>query len=554
MEGLLLAEVLRRLATGLPAARSTWRFPDDRTCEFTLADGSVLSLESRPPNPRLTLNTTGSQPPQGRSGRQSPSRPGTPFQAQLAARGVGDLVGVSQPRLDRIVTLDFAGSDDFVPSPPVRLVFELTGRNSNLVLVDAAGAILGVEREVSAERSRSRRLSPGLTYEPPAPQDKLDPRTTERATLLGALGGRAFGEVRTIVDGIGPRLEAALATATGLERGDELLGEKLEALVTEIEVLVAGPAAYLMAHRGDSDAPNALSGAAQARAGVDERSKLIAEAKRATSRELKTLRARLADAERALSESDLADSLRAEADLLLARAAEVAPGTSSVALAGFDGTELTIELDPRLSAADNAQARYQRARRISARARAAHGSLPELRAAEVVLSAELAAVEDGDAAALEMRLAKTRKAGARRASESSAGRGPTRVGGGAGLRLTDPRGYEVYVGRSAKENDAITFKLARSRDVWLHAQGYRGAHVVVRAQAAEVPFETVLFAARLAAGYSEARRSDNVPVDYTMRKNVWRVKGGAPGAVHYAHQKTVYVDPARDAEAAGSAG
>ena len=54
------------------------------------------------------------------------------------------------------------------------------------------------------------------------------------------------------------------------------------------------------------------------------------------------------------------------------------------------------------------------------------------------------------------------------------------------------------------------------------------------------------FAARLAAGYSEAFRSDNVPVDYTARKNVWKVKGGAPGAVNFTQHRTVYVTPARD--------
>ena len=61
-----------------------------------------------------------------------------------------------------------------------------------------------------------------------------------------------------------------------------------------------------------------------------------------------------------------------------------------------------------------------------------------------------------------------------------------------------------------------------------------------------MPFETVFFAARLAAGYSEACRSDNVPVYYTARKNVWKVKGGAPGAVNFTQHRTVYVTPARD--------
>ena len=73
-----------------------------------------------------------------------------------------------------------------------------------------------------------------------------------------------------------------------------------------------------------------------------------------------------------------------------------------------------------------------------------------------------------------------------------------------GIRFAGPHGFEVVVGRNARDNDKVTFGVGRSRDVWLHAQGYRGSHVIIRSGGKEVPFETVLFAARLAAGYSEA--------------------------------------------------
>ena len=81
-------------------------------------------------------------------------------------------------------------------------------------------------------------------------------------------------------------------------------------------------------------------------------------------------------------------------------------------------------------------------------------------------------------------------------------------------------------------------------------QGYTGSHVVIQADNKEVPFETILFAAQLAAAYSKAGQSDNVPVDYTLRKNVWKPKGAVPGAVHYTQQKTVFVTPSRRPEIA----
>ena len=118
-----------------------------------------------------------------------------------------------------------------------------------------------------------------------------------------------------------------------------------------------------------------------------------------------------------------------------------------------------------------------------------------------------------------------------------------------GIRYESPQGYRVLVGRNARDNDTVTFKLARSRDLWLHAQGYPGSHVVIQAENSEVPFETVLYAAQLAAAYSKAGASDNVPVDYTLRKNVWKPKGAPPGAVHFSQQKTVYVTPSRRPDA-----
>ncbi len=120
------------------------------------------------------------------------------------------------------------------------------------------------------------------------------------------------------------------------------------------------------------------------------------------------------------------------------------------------------------------------------------------------------------------------------------------------MRYEGPHGFRVVVGRSARENDEVTFKVARSRDLWLHVQGYHGAHVVILAENREVPFDTILFAAALAAGHSQARDSDNVAVDYTLKKNVWKVKGMPPGAVHFSHQKTVYVDPMRSPAAVRS--
>lgn len=553
MEGLLLAEVLSAVAARLPSERSPWRFPDERTCELSLA-GGVLRIMSRPGSPGVTFETGERASARAEDARTS-RKPLTSFQAQVSTRASGDLIGADQRGLDRIAFFAFGGSAGFVPSPPVVLVLEATGPHANLVLLGEDGTILGVERELRSERpgpSGGRRLAVGVKYAPPAAQPKLDPREADTAELEAALVGRELADVRRVIDGIGTELQAALTAATGMRPGLVLSVEDARAVATEIESLVARPTAYLARH-----APvraSAVSGERVDRSAAD-RERLAAQVSKLLRRELRTIRARLTDAEAALAAEPSAALLRSEGDLLLARAAEVESGASRAELTGFGGEAVSLALDPKLSAADNAQERYHRARRVEARARAAAASADELRDMKDALVAELEAIATADASSLTRRLAATGVAGepgADRGRQARRGRAAAR----AGIELTDPRGYRVIVGRGAKENDEITFRRARSRDLWFHAQGYRGAHVIVvansRAPGEQVPFETVLFAARLAAGHSEARQSDNVPVDYTERKNVWRKPGGAPGAVNYAHHKTVYVTPARDA--AGAAG
>lgn len=110
-------------------------------------------------------------------------------------------------------------------------------------------------------------------------------------------------------------------------------------------------------------------------------------------------------------------------------------------------------------------------------------------------------------------------------------------------------GYEILVGRGARANDELTFRTARSNDLWLHAADYRGAHVIIRNHTrAEIPHRTVTEAAQLAALNSEARDDTKVAVNYTARKFVTKPKGAAPGLVRLASFKTLLVEPQESGE------
>lgn len=104
--------------------------------------------------------------------------------------------------------------------------------------------------------------------------------------------------------------------------------------------------------------------------------------------------------------------------------------------------------------------------------------------------------------------------------------------------------WEIFVGRTAKENDELTCKMAKPNDWWFHSRIYQGSHIILRNYAKkEVSENLILLCCRLAAYNSKAKHSSNVPVDYTQVRYVTKPHKSPPGFVIYKNQKTVFVNP-----------
>jgi predicted ribosome quality control (RQC) complex YloA/Tae2 family protein len=142
-----------------------------------------------------------------------------------------------------------------------------------------------------------------------------------------------------------------------------------------------------------------------------------------------------------------------------------------------------------------------------------------------------------------LREPKDRKKQARKGS----GKASTPPGVYARLHLD---GAEALVGGSAAGNERVTFDLARPEDLWLHARGVPGAHVILRTQDGEPAQDAIQAAAEIAAARSAARDATRVEVDYTLRKYVRKIRGGAPGRVTYRNERTIAVVP-EQSEGAG---
>ena len=112
------------------------------------------------------------------------------------------------------------------------------------------------------------------------------------------------------------------------------------------------------------------------------------------------------------------------------------------------------------------------------------------------------------------------------------------------LSFTAPDGAAILVGRNSRQNDRLTFKMASGNDLWFHARGIAGAHVILRTAGQEPSEEAIQRAAELAAYYSAGRQDARVQVDYTLRRHVRRQPGGArAGQVFYRHEQSRVVQP-----------
>ena len=104
-------------------------------------------------------------------------------------------------------------------------------------------------------------------------------------------------------------------------------------------------------------------------------------------------------------------------------------------------------------------------------------------------------------------------------------------------------GFDIFVGRNNRQNDQLSLKTARRDDLWLHVQKFHGTHVIIACAGVQPPDGTITEAAELAAYYSEARESQNVPVDVTPVRCLRKPNGAKPGMVVYDRYRTVLVTP-----------
>jgi predicted ribosome quality control (RQC) complex YloA/Tae2 family protein len=241
--------------------------------------------------------------------------------------------------------------------------------------------------------------------------------------------------------------------------------------------------------------------------------------------------------------AQLAETYRQKGDLILANLPRMKRGMETVELPGYDGSRVALTLDPKRTPKENAEAYFRKYKKAKAGLPVIEERLRRTEEEIADLQSRIAGLDrTGD-----VDLPRLVRPGARGASPTEQGAKEKRripASRVSGIRRILYRGWEILVGANAVANDELTVKLARPDDLWLHAEGLPGSHVLVRnPMKTDVPPDILLKAAVLAAMHSKGKTAGKVPVTYTFARFVRKPKGAKPGLVHLSRRRTLMVKP-----------
>ncbi|MGI0488743.1 Rqc2 family fibronectin-binding protein [Pantanalinema rosaneae CENA516] len=509
----------------------------------------------------------------------SPPPPRTPdtftFSQQLRHQ-IGNLALIAIAPIapwERVLDLQFGRR----PGDPAlwHLYLEIMGKYSNVILANAENQIVTAAHQVSSQQSSVRPIQTGQPYEiPPKLTDPIPSlsesydRWRERISLVpGTLRRNLVKTYR----GLSSALVLSMVQMAELDPDrptDTLTIAEWQRLFQRwqewLQIIETGnfqpgwtDAGYTVVGWHVSQPVTSIQEAID-RYYADHRDRQeFVQRRHQISQKLQTvlekLRLKANGFHDRLQQSDQADRSRQQADLLMAHLHLWQPGMTTINLPDFaTGEPVTIPLNPEKNAVQNAQALYKRHQKLKRTRQAIEPLLAEVNAEIEYLEqieAEIVELSDYQTAEDLQVLSEIREEliqqrylddpDYRGSSDSKSADAQSQP-----YRYHTPNGLEVLVGRNNRQNDQLTFRIAGDYDLWFHSQEISGSHVLLRFNPGDIPDESDRqFAANLAAYYSRARQSEQVPVVYTEPKHVYKPKGAKPGMTVYKHERVIWGHP-----------
>lgn len=574
LDGLVLANVVSELSSQLIGGRIDKIYQTEK-------EDILLQIRNLGTSYKLLLTANSSYPrihlaPLAKNSNDQP-----PMFCMLLRKhlGGGKILSIKQPSFERMVTLSIEATNELGDKEVKKLVIEIMGRHSNIILMKEDGMIIDSIKHISREKSSVREILPNRFYSLPPNSNKVDPLTLSKEDFISHLMQKElplFKALYTSFNGISPILAQSVCADAGLD--SQLIASTLDqkALTTLFNVFDQvmsavktksfKPMLYYDAQNIPFDFYSlSLSSYETAPKKHFESISSLLEyyyfeksthfnVSQKTTDIKKLLHTFLDRAvrkkqiqEKALEECGEKDLYKIYGELLTANAYQIAAGCDSFTTMNYyeeSCPDITIPLDARKTAIENAQGYfklYNKAKRTEKAATEQLASIEEDIAylQSVLLSLDLLETKEDisqlRSELVEMGYLKKRKGVEKRKNLKK---------DLPFLHFKSSLGHDIFVGKNNYQNDMLTMKFAKNNDMWLHIKDGPGSHVIIK-YLEDVPFnETILHeGAMLAAYHSSGKMSSHVPIDYTLKKNVKKVPNAKPGMVIYTQFKTLFVTP-----------
>ncbi|MDD3430022.1 MAG: NFACT RNA binding domain-containing protein [Oscillospiraceae bacterium] len=474
---------------------------------------------------------------------------------------------------ERIVYFDFECTNEMADKVIITLAAELMGRYSNIVLVHQTGKIIDALKRVDFEDSDVRQLLPGLSYTLPPKADKPFFFGVDSKELVQRIGGfalpvsdalmksaggigpvicreaayRAFGTEQVMADTLTPlqseRLQAVLA-ALG---SDYKIGGRATAVInaegkpTEFSFTALTqylPGCTLETYPTYSEMLDSYYSKKDAAERLRQKSKELAKTvHNLHERAVRKQAARQTE----LAQSEASEELRVFGELISANLWLIEKGQKSVTVNNYyTDQNVTIPLDVRIGPAANAQKYFKEYKKKQTAAKMLVQLLSEgaheIAYLETVIY-EVAAAE-GENALNDIRAELKAQGYLKYFKMRDKKQKPADF-----IRYRSSDGFLILVGRNNAQNDKLTIKTARGKDLWFHTQKAPGSHTVVMSEGKDIPNTTKNEAAMIAAVHSSVGSGAKVAVDYTEVRNIRKTNDLKPGMVIYDTYETAYIEP-----------
>ncbi|MBY0204496.1 NFACT family protein [Paenibacillus polysaccharolyticus] len=497
---------------------------------------------------------------------------------------------IRQIGMERIIHIDVRQRDELGDVSAKRIIIELMGRHSNIILLDpATDAILDGIHHVTPSISSYRVVMPGFSYTAPPEQHKSNPLEVSQNEFEQKIAtaanvdadeneaGSQTDTTKTAIEtkadasrwlvnafsGMSPLIAGEIATRTGSDSDRMEAGALWTAFKSVIESVKEHqytPVTGLNAKGKMIFSAIRLESIQDQEKTYDTMSKCM-EDYYGDKAERDTVKQRVSDLLRFLQnersknikkldnlnkdllEADDADKYRLWGELLFASLHLVNKGDKSVELINFydeDQGNITIQLDPLLTPSDNAQRYFKRYNKYKNSLAVIHEQLGKTKDEIAYLDNLLQQLSIASMNDIEEIRDELVQQGYLR-DRNKKGKKKKKNDRPTVHQFTSSEGIDILVGKNNLQNEYVTNRLASANDTWLHTKDIPGSHVVIRST--DFGEATLEEAAQLAAYFSQAKESSSVPVDYTYIRHVRKPSGAKPGFVIYDHQKTLFVTP-----------